>query len=215
MGNCSLKGVVTAKSTQNSIRIMMDSGNILKLEGPKLVQEVVNDFPGYGIFRQGRITKPLSDQEQLLRGHTYYLLPLGEEKKARGTDEVYDLDAKCLNEVEPVRISSAALDLVTNLANGSGLEVLPPPQKGVWRVKLVINTKQLEEILSEEVNTEALIEQMRMAAASGNVTPRRTKSYWGVSLKPILCNVFKVPVDHHQQNEVEPLDLCISSPIKG
>lgn len=193
----------------------MDTGNILKLEEPKSVQQVVSDFPGYGVFKKNRVTMPLSDQELLVRGHTYYLLPLGDKEKAPVSEEINEANAKKnLSEVEPVRISSAALDLVTTLATGSGLEVLPPPQKGVWRVKLVINTKQLEEILSEEVNTEALIEQMRLAASSGNVTPRRAKSYWEASLKPILRNVFKVAVDH-QQKEVEALDLCISSPIKG
>lgn len=91
--------------------------------------------------------------------------------------------------------SAVALQLVTKkLSDGSGFEVLPPPRKGVWKVKLVINTKQLEEILSEEVNTEALIEQMRAAVGSTKVVPRWSKGYWGVKLKPILCNVLNKTV---------------------
>lgn len=52
---------------------------------------------------------------------------------------------------------------------------------GVWKVKLVIDPKDLERILSEEVNTEAFFEQMRVAA---NSTPMKGKSSWsGVSDK--------------------------------
>lgn len=53
------------------------------------------------------------------------------------------------------------------------VEVQPRPGNGVWKVKLVINPKDLEKILSEEVNTEALIQQMRIAA---NSTPSRRNS---------------------------------------
>jgi len=59
---------------------------------------------------------------------------------------------------------SAACDYVDNLSHGSALEVLPKAKNGVWRVKLLIDPRQLEEILSKQVNTEALIEKMRMAA---------------------------------------------------
>ncbi|KAL1828153.1 hypothetical protein DCAR_0207347 [Daucus carota subsp. sativus] len=284
MGNCSIKSGVIEKNHLSFVRIVMDSGNVVELEGPKLVREVVDDYPGYGIFKKNCVSSPLPDQEKLLCGSVYYLLPVGElqkkdlsvemrlnEVKEGGctNDRVKDLSAKkrlnevkivekgqimkdnllkdirankrlneiklrdkgeiskddnlkdvsekvsvSLNEVEPVRMSSAASDIVTSLAHGSGLEVLPPPQKGIWRVKLMINTKQLEEIFSEDVNTEALIEQMRMAAASGHVTPRRAKRYLGLILKPILSNVFRAASDR-QQDDVEPMELCISSPIKG
>ncbi|XP_050230080.1 uncharacterized protein LOC126679170 [Mercurialis annua] len=83
---------------------------------------------------------------------------------------------------------------------GPAMEVLRSKQSdGVWKVKLVISSKQLEEILSEQGNTEALIEKMRMAAASSaTIAPRKSKSSWGVPWKhSILSNVFKVsPIDH-------------------
>ncbi|KAL3499003.1 hypothetical protein ACH5RR_041735 [Cinchona calisaya] len=198
MGNCSLKGVTDTAKGFNFIRIMTDSGEILKLKGPKLVGEVIQDFPGYRIYGKGHISSPLFDHEELLGGQFYYLLPFIEEKSKT------KLHCEDANEKEPVRKSSAAaLELVSGLANGSALEVLPPPQKGVWRVKLAITPKQLEEILAEEVNTEALIEQMRLAAAASSTcaTPRRTKSSWGLMWKPILANVLKVPTD--QEDEVQ------------
>uniref|UniRef100_A0A7N2QYW3 Uncharacterized protein n=1 Tax=Quercus lobata TaxID=97700 RepID=A0A7N2QYW3_QUELO len=55
-------------------------------------------------------------------------------------------------------------------------EVLPAVGDGVWRVKLVIDTKQLEEILSEQVNTEALIEKMRMVASCASLTPKKLRN---------------------------------------
>ena len=102
--------------------------------------------------------------------------------------------------VEPAKMSSyAASDSVDNLANGSALEVLPTVGDGVWRVKLVIDTKQLEEILSKQVNIEALIEKMRMVATSASITPKRTESAWGMSWKPTLLNLFKLPLDNGKQ----------------
>ncbi|GMP96704.1 hypothetical protein CsSME_00045229 [Camellia sinensis var. sinensis] len=182
MGNCSAKGVAVAECPNpNSIRIMTDSGSIIEFEGPKFVGEVISGFPGYGIFGQGHISSRLLDHEQLRGGRFYYLLPLGETTLAHHREEARGLNKESVRTAHP-------LDVITNMKNGLAVEVLPPPQKGVWRVKLVIDTKQLEEILSEEVNTEALIEQMRLAATSSSVTPKRTKigcGQGGVSRKPI------------------------------
>lgn len=79
----------------------------------------------------------------------------------------------------PVRMTSSSVmnsfKTTTTTTGKTSVEVLPPPGNGVWKVKLVIDPKDLEKILSEEVNTEALIEQMRIAA---NSTPMRGKSSW-------------------------------------
>lgn len=199
MGNCSLKGVTDTAKTFNFIRLMTDSGEILKLKGPKLVGEVLHSFPGYKIFGQGHFSTPLFDHEELVGGKFYYLLPLlpdrhQPKKQQEHQNPVAEKDEG--NGREPVRVSSAAM------------EVLNPPQKGVWRVKLAISPKQLEEILAEEVNTEALIEQMRMAAAvslttTTTTTPRRrTKSSWGGLIwKPILANVLLLKsANENQEN---------------
>ncbi|CAL5437773.1 unnamed protein product [Camellia sinensis] len=202
MGNCTLKGVAAAAAAppNSSIRIMTDSGEIIEFKAPKIVGEVLNDFPGYGIFGSSHVSSPLLNHEKLHFEKFYYLFPLGEKDTLAQHNE-------SVKEAEPVRMSTSA----------AAVEVLPPPQKGVWRVKLVIDTKQLEEILSEEVNTEALIEQMRLAASSASVTPKRTKinwGQWGVNLKPILTNVFKGSID--QQSRVARLpDFSISGPIQG
>ncbi|KVH95315.1 Protein of unknown function DUF4228 [Cynara cardunculus var. scolymus] len=210
MGNCSFKGF---DPSLDPIRVITCSGQALEFNGPKLVSEVIKDFPKHGIFKKDQLSSPLDHREQLIGGQFYHLFPLFPEEieKRDQTFEEKALSELGAIEAEPVRMSTStvALQLVTkNLTDGSGFEVLPPPRKGVWKVKLMINTKQLEEILSEEVNTEALIEQMRVAAASSRkAVPRRNKLKWGVKLKPIFCNVLNKMVvdDNSSPKSVTPI----------
>jgi hypothetical protein len=176
MGNCTLKGVTG--DCYKSIRVLTDSGTVLEFKSPITARDILNDHPGYGIFRGGHASSRLLDLECLISGRLYYLLPLVKDHVLAVT--------------EPAKKSlSAASDVVENLANDSDLEVLPSVGDGVWRVKLVIDTKQLSEILSEQVNTEALIERMRMAAASSaSTTPRPTKGACRTGRKPNLSNLF-------------------------
>ncbi|KAK6935544.1 PADRE domain [Dillenia turbinata] len=188
MGNCSLKGDTTntTKRGPELIRIVTDSGQVIELQGPKIVGDVLNNFPGYAIFLRGQMSSPLSKHEELLNGKFYYMLPKT-LKPVR--EEVVD---ECFDQAEhPFRASSVEeSDLVTNLTSGSAVEVLPSSGNGVWKVKLVIGTKELEDILSGQDNAEALIEQMRMAAtsATNSLSIKSIKSSWGVSRKPNLFN---------------------------
>lgn len=176
MGNCSIKGGTTGEC-HHSIRVLSDSGVILQFKDPKTVGQVLQQYPGYGVFLQGHASSPLPEHESLSYGLLYYLLPL---KKVQ-----VEQKSSCSGGV-------SVSDYVENLSNGSALEVLPSAQNGVWRVKLVIDTRQLEEILSEQVNTEALIEKMRMAATTCSATSparsSRTMSIWKVGWKPTLFN---------------------------
>ncbi|GMN31497.1 hypothetical protein TIFTF001_003287 [Ficus carica] len=197
MGNCSPKGHSGTKSP-NSIRVLTDSGTILEFRGPKLASEVLSSYPGHAIFRQGHGSSPVANDAKLLGGKSYYLLPLGKEENVFSNNSFV---ARTM-EAEYVAASAAdagkkssyqATEFVENLANGSALEVLPSGGDGVWRVKLMIDTKQLGEILSEQGNTEALIETMRMAASgSATLTPRHGKSGWRSNLSGLFN---KVPAD--------------------
>ncbi|XP_050897437.1 uncharacterized protein LOC127104293 [Lathyrus oleraceus] len=182
MGNCSFKGTTTGEC-HHSIRILTDTGSILQFKGPKTVAQVLEKYHGYGVFRQGHVSLPLQEQESLSYGFLYYLLPLKDGRKAESDERV---------------VHVAACDYVENLSNGSALEVLPYSVKnGVWKVKLVIDTRHLEEILSEQVNTGALIEKMRMAAtaySTSSPTRSRTMSAWKVGWKPTLFSAFLTPV---------------------
>ncbi|KAK9103906.1 hypothetical protein Sjap_021160 [Stephania japonica] len=196
MGNCSLKAIVE-ESIADPIRVMTDSGRVMEFDGPIHVRNVVEGFPGQGVFRKGQLTSPLLLHEQLFNGQLYYLLPLKNNSSVNNSSSV-DEDGESVVEskIESGRASNAGGDLVSEPA----LEVLQSGRKGVWRVKLVIDTKQLEGILAEEGNTEALIEKMRSTVASSASTtakamtamPRRTKGSWIMSWRPSLNGVFKV-----------------------
>ncbi|XP_040985849.1 uncharacterized protein LOC121234102 [Juglans microcarpa x Juglans regia] len=197
MGNCSVKGVT--RDCCNSIRVLSDTGAVLQFRGPITAREILNDHPGYGIFRQGHASSPVQDLDCLIGGQLYYLLPLVKEcalcnrevkEQVQNTKTIEQLEAEWM---QAKRSMSAATDVAENLADGSALEVLPSVEDGVWRVKLVIDTKQLEEILSEQVNTEALIERMRMAASSASPTPKQTTGAWawGMGWRPTLPKLFK------------------------
>ncbi|KAH0975041.1 hypothetical protein GBA52_016940 [Prunus armeniaca] len=191
MGNCSsLKG--TSGECPKSIRVLTDSGVVLQFKGPKLASEILTDFPGHGIFQQGKASLPLPEQELLVSGQ-YFLLPLREEDQLVCENGVIEKPEAAAAEAEPDQILLRIWQM-----GSSALEVLPSGGDGVWRVKLVIDTKQLEEILSEQGITEALIETMRMAAtatAGLPSTPRQTKrGAW--TWKPMFSNLFKLPTDH-------------------
>ncbi|KAK6947943.1 PADRE domain [Dillenia turbinata] len=184
MGNCSLKGDTTTNTQKGPelIRIVTDSGQIIELRGPKIVGDVLVNFPGYAIFLRGQMSTPLSKDEELLNGKFYYMLPTTLKP------EHEEVDDECFDQAErPFRVPPAdASDLVTNLTSGSAVEVLPSSGNGVWKVRLVIGTKELEDILSGQDNAEALIEQMRMAAtfATNGHSIKPIKSSWGVNWKP-------------------------------
>ncbi|KAK7251445.1 hypothetical protein RIF29_34647 [Crotalaria pallida] len=120
----------------------------------------------------------LENQKRSARG-------VSKEVQVKEVNDVYENDEEAK---KVMRV--AACDYVQNLSNeSSALEVLPSAKNGVWRVKLVIETRQLEEILSEQVNTEALIEKMRMAATTCSTTsPTRSRimTTWKVGWKPKL-----------------------------
>lgn len=216
MGNCSLKGTTTGEC-HHSIRVLSDSGAILQFKSPKTVGQVLHHYPGYGIFLRGHASSPLPVHESLSYGLFYYLLPLKgmqvDDEKAScssssGVSEQVQQVKGVLqrSEVEwnstenddektkKLMSLAGASDYVKNLSNGSALEVLPSAKNGVWKVKLVIETRQLEEILSQQVNIEALIEKMRMAATA-SPTRSRTMSTWKVGWKPTLFSTFWSPVN--------------------
>ncbi|XP_057520595.1 uncharacterized protein LOC130800890 [Amaranthus tricolor] len=150
--NCSLKtSPTTPKKSQHSFQIMTDSGRVIQIDGPKLAQEVLDDYPGYGIYQRGHLTLPLFEDELLINGQVYYLLPFGLS-------------------------SSKNLAETTSLSfrkdQNSAFEVLPSRGNGVWKVKMAINSKELEEMLSD--NAEALIQMMRSAAKSSEKSPERS-----------------------------------------
>ncbi|KNA24031.1 hypothetical protein SOVF_019840 [Spinacia oleracea] len=159
MGNCSLKSSASpSNKTQTTIRIMTDSGRVIVIDGPKLAQVVLDDFPGYGIYQKGHLSLPLFEDELLVNGQVYYLLPFGVSSSK--TLSAVTVEAPPSNEVVSFRKDQS-----------SAFEVLPSRGNGVWRVKMAIDRTELEEMLSG--NAEALIQMMRSAAKSSEKSPER------------------------------------------
>ncbi|KAL3360661.1 hypothetical protein AABB24_013881 [Solanum stoloniferum] len=194
--NCSMKSVRDSRKSSdlNFARVMTDSGEILNLKGPKLVRQVLNEFPGYNIFSSNCLSSPLHNQELLLDGQFYYLQPVIQNK----TEPILVEEEK----TEQIRVSSS-------LTKGSAMEVLPAQREGVWRVKLIINPQQLEEIFSEEGYTEALIEQMRIAANTSSIAKHTRSTSCGVNWKSTLPSVYKLP--NEKQNKILALDQSSTS----
>ncbi|KAK1565352.1 hypothetical protein Q3G72_024608 [Acer saccharum] len=63
----------------NAVRVLTDSETILEFKCPKLVGEVLESYPGYGIFLRSHASSPLADHEGLISWRFYYLLPMEKE----------------------------------------------------------------------------------------------------------------------------------------
>lgn len=171
MGNCSVKGNTVGCSPREAaaavaaancsarkaavvapcpgggpVRVVTGSGGVLEFEGPVEVGEVLKGYPGHGIFRRGAVS-PMFHGERLHNGRLYYHLPLDRKRAASGGDP--------------------------SLSN---IEVLPPVTKGVWRVRVAMDAEDLAAVLSEQVDIEALIERMRVLAATARGLAGATKS---------------------------------------
>lgn len=152
MGNCIYKalGVV-----EEMVKVVTPDGGVMELYAPITAECVTNEFPGHAIFSSPRRNaQPLLHSESLCAGQYYYLLSTHKAKGAGGN--------RAAETPAPYRMS---VDSQGKLRRLSEAEVLPRYNStGVWKVRLVIDTDQLSEILSQEARTEALIESVRTAA---------------------------------------------------
>lgn len=178
MGNCSQKSSTnSANKAPDFIRIMTDSGRVMDLQGPKLAREFLDEFPGYGIYQRGQLSLPLFEDEVLCNGQIYYLLPFGVSNTCN-------------------RVHTPSFDGCSSFRKyqSSAFEVLPSRGNGIWRVKMAINSKELEEMMMSE-NAGALIEMMRSAAKSSEISPSPTRRIGGFGWKSmaVISSGFKFP----------------------
>ncbi|XP_057805862.1 uncharacterized protein LOC131020842 [Salvia miltiorrhiza] len=148
MGNCIFKALGVA--VEDMVRVVTPDGGVMELYAPITAECVTNEFPGHAIFGSPRrASPPLLHSESLCAGQYYYLLPAHKAGHRAAAE----------TPAPPYRMS------VDNLRRLSEAEVFPRYNTaGVWKVRLVIDTDQLSEILSQEARTEALIESVRTAA---------------------------------------------------
>lgn len=157
MGNCLFGGM--GDGEQSVIKVTTANGGVMELYAPVSVESITDEFPGHGIFRsQDLFWKPLSHSDVLLMGESYHLLPLA--GKAR-VGHVRSNSAPPQHKAAPYRMSVDSRGVTKRSAEEE-------TSRGFWKVKLVISTEQLLEILAEEGKTEELIESVRTVAKCGS-----------------------------------------------
>ncbi|KAJ8764893.1 hypothetical protein K2173_010358 [Erythroxylum novogranatense] len=167
MGNCLFGGLGAANEV---IKVVTSNGGVMEFYAPITTGCITNEFPGHAIFRSHDLFwRPLSLQEDLLPGHSYYLLPLNNSSSKIGNQVVREGHVRSKSTpsslVAPYRMS---LDYQGALKRSYTEAFSRCGNHGFWKVKLAISPEQLLEILSQEGRTEELIENVRAVAKCGN-----------------------------------------------
>ncbi|KAJ7015121.1 hypothetical protein NC653_004430 [Populus alba x Populus x berolinensis] len=164
------------------IKVITSNGGILEFTTPITTGTITNEFPGHAIFPSHDLFwRPLSLQEELHGGQSYYLLPLNNSKiggqivreghvRSKSTPAAA---AATSNIVAPYRMSLDYQGMLKRsytevFSRYSSKNNYNKSNDGFWKVKLVISPEQLVEILSQEASTEELIENVRAVAKCGN-----------------------------------------------
>ncbi|KAJ6966913.1 hypothetical protein NC652_004470 [Populus alba x Populus x berolinensis] len=180
MGNCIFGGLGVAEGV---IKVITSNGGILEFTTPITTGSITNEFPGHAIFPSHDLFwRPLSLQEELHGGQSYYLLPLNNSKiggqivregHVRSKSTPAAAAAATSNIVAPYRMSLDYQGMLKRsytevFSRYSSKNNYNKSNDGFWKVKLVISPEQLVEILSQEASTEELIENVRAVAKCGN-----------------------------------------------
>lgn len=195
MGNCLFGGL--GEVGGEVIKVVTSNGGVMEFYAPLTVESITNEFPGHGIFRNHDLFwKPLPLHDELLAGESYYLLPLDVASDGGGGRSL--LGGQIVRQGH-IRSNS--------LATSSSSEVAAPYRMsfdnqrmlkrsyteafsrsyggntGFWKVKLVISTEQLLEILSQDGPTQELIESVRTVAKCGTngVSSMGFSDQWSLS----------------------------------
>ncbi|GAV75101.1 DUF4228 domain-containing protein [Cephalotus follicularis] len=174
MGNCIFGGF---GDSNEMIKVITSNGGVMEFYAPITAGCITGEFPGHAIFRsQDLFWKPLSHDQDLLPGKSYYLLPLiggpmdtTSEQQIVRQGHIRSNSIPTTSLVAPYRMSFDYQGLLKR----SYTEVFSRynNSNGFWKVKLVISPKQLLEILSQEGTTEELIESVRTVAKCGSGLP--------------------------------------------
>ncbi|KAL0409193.1 UNVERIFIED_CONTAM: hypothetical protein Sradi_1853700 [Sesamum radiatum] len=182
MGNCLFVGGM-GDAHQSVIRVATSNGGVMEFHAPVTVESITDEFPGHGIFRSHDLFwTPLPHSQELLVGESYRLLPLMDLTNGGLTPA--RLGCVRSNSTAPQRMAAPQYRMSFD---SRGLEKrLPEDQagqgrRGFWKVKVVIRTEQLLEILSEEGKTEELIESVRTVAKCGSVFAGGFSDQWSLS----------------------------------
>ncbi|CAK7357444.1 unnamed protein product [Dovyalis caffra] len=181
MGNCLFGGLGVAEEV---IKVITANGGILEFTAPITAGSISSEFPGHAIFPSHDLFwRPLSVEEELKGGQSYYLLPLNNSKiggqivrEGHVRSKSIPAAAATSNIVAPYRMSldyqgilkRSYTEVFSRYNHNNNNHSYYKSNNGFWKVKLVISPEQLLEILSQEASTEELIENVRAVAKCGN-----------------------------------------------
>lgn len=210
MGNCLFGGGLGEGDEDGVvIKVVTSNGGIMELLSPITVGSITCEFPGHGIFPSHDLFwKPLCEQEELVGGESYYLLPLsagGEEEEDDHNNQMVIREGHVRsNSILPTTTNSLVTPYRMSLSvdyqrYSSMLKTHPfststsssssramknssnSRSSGFWKVKLVISPQQLLEILSQESLTHQLIESGRTVAKCRTSITRNTAASLSLS----------------------------------
>ena len=194
MGNCLFGALNEADEV---IKVTTSTGGIMEFYDPVTVASITAEFPDHGIFRsQDLFWKPLSENDELMAGHSYYLLPLTATAADDGGNIVrhghirsnsiptltsasapyrMSLDHQHYPQVLRKRSHTEAFSSksgnyrkhCTKISTNSTKTNKSTKSGRFWKVKLVISPELLLDILSQEARTKELIESVRTVAKCG------------------------------------------------
>ncbi|ESQ28878.1 hypothetical protein EUTSA_v10023888mg [Eutrema salsugineum] len=186
MGNCLFGGLGDEQDL--SIKVIKSDGGVLEYYSPVTAGSVYLEFSGHAIFSALDILwKPLPHHHHLVPGQSYYLLPNivsdDELKTFVGNCHVRS-NSESLPAITPYRMSldynhrvlkrsytdvfSRNIDTRTRQKEKRTKRKRTSNKGGIWKAKLVINTEELLQILSEDGRTNELIETVRAVAKGEN-----------------------------------------------
>ncbi|EEF37127.1 uncharacterized protein LOC8283392 [Ricinus communis] len=178
MGNCLFGGL--GDGGGGIIKVVTSNGGVMEFSGPITAGCITNEFPGHAIYPSHDLFwRPLSLHEDLVVGRSYYLLPLHTNTKIGGqiVRHGHVRSKSCIptsSLVTPYRMSFDYQGMLkrsyTEAFSSSRYSSSNSSDhnQGFWKVKLVISPEQLVQILSQEAQTQELIENVRAVAKCGN-----------------------------------------------
>ncbi|KAF8093552.1 hypothetical protein N665_0383s0177 [Sinapis alba] len=186
MGNC-LFGGLGDNMEDLPIKVIKPDGGVVEFFSPVTAGSVSLKFSGHhAIFAAfDLLCKPLPHHQYLVPGQSYYLLPSDELKTFVGNCHVRS-NSESLPMITPYGMSLDynynrmvlkrsytnvfSRNIYTRTRHKEKKSRKSMRNKGdIWKVKLVINTEELLQILSEEGRTNELIETVRAVAKCENV----------------------------------------------
>ena len=192
------------------IKVITSNGGILEFNTPITAGSITNEFPSHALFpSQDLFWRPLSLQEELRGGQSYYLLPLNNSniggqivreghvrsKNIPSVAATSNIDASYRMSLDYQGVLKRSYTEVFSRSNNTSKnkDNYYKSNNGFWKVKLAISPEQLVEILSQEASTEELIENVRAVAKCGNGFSSSASSVdfsdsWSLSsIRPATC----------------------------